>query len=54
METLKKNRIVVQALNNTGKKKTSLHGLHSTLDLTEELAYLAHESFQRYKRFVKL
>lgn len=54
METLKKNQIVVQELNNTGKKKISLHGLNSILDLMEELAYIAHESLQWYKHFVKL
>lgn len=54
METLKKNQIVVQELNNIGKKKISLHELNSILDLMEELAYIAHESFQWYKHFVKL
>lgn len=54
METLKKNQIVVQKLNNTRKKTISLHGLNSMLDVMKELSYIAHESLQWYKHFVKL
>ena len=46
MESLKKNQILVQELNVviSERKKMSLDGLNSILDVIEEFVYIAHRS----------
>ena len=50
MESLKKNQILVQELNVviSERKKMSLDGLNSILDVIEEFAYIAHRSISWY------
>ena len=50
MESLKKNQILVQELNVviSERKKMSLDGLNSILDVIEEFVYIAHRSISWY------